>query len=127
MKTLIIFDLKETLIASDKTQKVTLNDIKLMTAKADLILYSIAEPWTYAVLASYPKMFAEFTALLLVRKKSMKDLRPYKQLYKNIVVAGDDEKAEIAFAKSLGYGTILVGAETNLVGMVLTNLQERKL
>ena len=125
MKTLIIFDLKETLVASNKTLKVKPDEIKKFAKRADLVLYSIAQPWTYAVLAKYQKMFAEFKEILLVSEKKPIDLKRYMQMYGKVIVAGDDVNAEILFANNLGFKTVTVYAETDLNADVSAALMER--
>ena len=127
MKTLIIFDLKETLVTSNKKLKVKQNYIKELATKADLMLYSIAEPWTYSVLSKFQNLFDGFKEIFLVRQKRIRDLESYRPLYEKIIVIGDDENAEIAFAITLGYDSLLARPITSLEDEVNVKLKESKL
>jgi FMN phosphatase YigB (HAD superfamily) len=110
MKPLVILDLKGTIV--DQNQLLDPSFVQAMQAcqqlQADLVLYSIAERWTYEVLAKYKRVFDKFLYILLVKEKEKQDLQWLGKRYQTIFVIGDSFKDEIRIGNSLGYKTVLI-------------------
>jgi FMN phosphatase YigB (HAD superfamily) len=110
MKPLVILDLKGTIVYQN--QLLDPSFVQVMQAcqklQADLVLYSIAECWTYEVLAKYKQVFDKFAYILLVKEKKKQDLQWLGKLYQTIFVIGDSLKDEVTIGNSLGYKTILI-------------------
>lgn len=118
-----IFDLKNTLVNSEGLLMINQEDIYRLKNTSDLVLYSIAEPWTFNVLREFSELFANFSAILLVDKKKPDDLRGFRKRYKKIVVIGDGEEAEIAVARTLGFEAILVDGSAGSIVEALEALK----
>lgn len=113
---IVIFDLKNTLVSNEgelsNQAKRLIQEVSESSSK--LWLYSIAEAWTYSVLARYKPLFALFDGVLLVKNKCVNDLAFAQEVGRQVWVIGDDCQRELAFATEIGFTPIEISSSESI-------------
>jgi len=101
MNTLIL-DLKGTLVDADGSLRSGTAALfqRVSSADARVVLYTMNEKWSYAVIRRNAELFQVFDELRIVKRKQLADLESFNAA--TTLVVGDSETEELAFGRTLG-------------------------